>query len=74
VWTACDFSEGEIEDAVFAIRFVNSDNAGKFKEAYEGAQVEMKAVIAGDDAGDTSKGDEAADALASLSTKEEAAE
>ena len=70
VWSACDFSDGEIDDAVFALRFLNSDNANKFKEAYEGAQVEMKAIIAGADADDTAKGDEAAEKLASLSTKE----
>ena len=71
VWSACDFSQGEIEDAVFSVRFANSDVAKEFKEAYESAQEEMKKIIAGADAEDTAAGDEAADALASLSTKTE---
>ena len=74
VWTACDFSEGEIEDAVFALRFKDSDAAKEYKEAYEAAQKDMKAVLAGEDAADTGAGDEAAEALASLSTKTEEGE
>merc|ERR1719162_2225210 len=62
VWSACDFSLGEIDDAVFAIRFRNTDEAKTFKEAYDGARGEMKTIVDGGDAGDTSKGDEAADA------------
>eukprot|EP00128_Syssomonas_multiformis_P014706 Colp12_sorted_trinity150504_noHs@6367 len=50
VWTVgADFSENEPRPEVFAIRFANSENAQKFKEAFEnagkinsGAKVEQK--------------------------------
>ena len=70
VWSAYDFSEGEVEEACFAIRFANSENAQKFKDAYESSQAEMKKLMEGADSGNTAEGDEAAAALDGLKVKE----
>jgi Ran-binding protein 1 len=46
VWTAAaDVSNGEIESQIFAIRFLNSENASKFKEAFINAQQENKGLM-----------------------------
>jgi len=66
VWSCYDFADGEVEAQVFAIRFGNAENATKFKEAYEDAKKNNKALEDGADAEETSKGDEAADALEKL--------
>jgi Ran-binding protein 1 len=71
VWSAYDYSNGELEEAVFAIRFANSENAQKYKEAFESAKDEMRKLNLGEDAGDSAAGDEAAEALAAVSVKEE---
>jgi Ran-binding protein 1 len=71
VWSAFDFSDGELVETVFAMRFSNSECAGEFKEEFVKAQEVMKAQLAGEDSADTEKGDEAAEALAGLSTKTE---
>lgn len=55
---------------MFAIRFANSENANKFKEAHENAKLNNKKTEEGADAENTEAGDEAADALESLKVKE----
>jgi Ran-binding protein 1 len=77
VWSAFDFAEGELKETVFAMRFANTDIAQEFKDAFEKAQVEMEALLAGADKPGEDGGaaaDEAAEALAGLTTKEEATE
>ena len=75
VWSAFDFSEGDLTETVFALRFADSDIAKEFKDKFTECQAEMEKLLAGEDAPDKDgKADEAADALAGLSTKEEAAE
>jgi len=116
VWSAFDFSDGELVETVFAMRFGDAEKAGKvskkdgdgrgweakwtgkalhnhylitnkpphsllrstfslpstqFKSAFEDAQKVMEAEIEGEDAGDTEAGDEAAEALEGLKTKDE---
>jgi Ran-binding protein 1 len=77
VWSAFDFAEGELKETVFAMRFANTDIAQEFKEAFEKAQAEMEALLAGSDKPGEDGGaaaDEAAEALAGLTTKDEATE
>ncbi|KAJ7570695.1 hypothetical protein O6H91_01G132000 [Diphasiastrum complanatum] len=38
VWHAADFSDGDLKDELFAIRFGSVENAQKFKEIFEEAQ------------------------------------
>eukprot|EP00741_Cyanophora_paradoxa_P004254 tig00000789_g4130.t1 len=40
VWTAMDYADEDLKEEVLAIRFANSENAKKFKEEFEKAQVE----------------------------------
>mmetsp|Transcript_28209 Transcript_28209/g.90918 ORF Transcript_28209/g.90918 Transcript_28209/m.90918 type:complete len:124 (+) Transcript_28209:628-999(+) len=68
VWSAFDFSEGELVEEVFAIRFANAENAGKFKDSFVDAQQQMKQLIDGDDGPPDQAADDAADALANLNT------
>jgi len=68
VWSAFDFSDGELVEEVFAMRFANADNAAKFKDAFTDAQKHMEHLLAGDDG---PADPEADDALASLKTKED---
>lgn len=73
VYSAFDFSSGELEETVFAVKFGDSDKAETFKEAFEKYQAEMKKLLdgednPGEDGGEA--GDEAAQALEGLSTKE----
>ncbi|GMI48636.1 hypothetical protein TrCOL_g3957 [Triparma columacea] len=70
VWSAFDFSDGELVETVFALRFGDSDKANSFKTAFGDAQKEMEAELAGEDAGDQGAGDEAAEALEGLKTGE----
>jgi Ran-binding protein 1 len=77
VWSAFDFAEGELKETVFAMRFANTDIAQEFKDAFEKAQVEMEALLSGADKPGEDGGaaaDEAAEALAGLTTKDEATE
>ena len=74
VWSAFDFSDGELVETVFALRFGDSDKAGAFKTAFGEAQKEMEAELEGEDKGDQQAGDEAAEALEGLKTKEEEGE
>lgn len=75
VWSAFDFSEGDLVEEVFAIKFGSAENAQKFKEAFEEAQKEMARILAGEDSAEgAEEADEAAAAIASLSTGEPTAE
>ncbi|CAM9313663.1 unnamed protein product [Chrysoparadoxa australica] len=74
VWTAFDYAEGDLAETVFAIRFGNAENATGFKTKFEEVKEEMKGLLAGEDAGTTEEGEEAAAALASLSVKKDEAE
>jgi Ran-binding protein 1 len=74
VWSAFDFAGGELVETVFAIRFGDSDKALEFKAAFEKYQGEMQALLNGEDKPGEDGGkaaDEAAEALAGLSTKGE---
>ena len=73
VWSAFDFSQGELVETVFAMRFADSDIANAFKEKFEECQKEMAALLAGEDKLGEDGGaaaDEVAEQLAGLSTKE----
>jgi Ran-binding protein 1 len=74
VWSAFDFAEGALTETVFALRFADSDIAQEFKKNFQECQAEMEKLLAGEDKPGEDGGaaaDEAADALAGLSTKEE---
>lgn len=73
VWSAFDFAEGELVETVFAIRFADSDIANNFKKIFQENQKEMQKVLDGEDAAPSAEADEAAEAIAGLSTKDEAA-
>jgi len=69
VWSCFDFAEGaELVEEIFAIRFGNAENAGKFKDAFTAAQKEMTALKDGADAAPDAATDEAAAALDALKT------
>ena len=73
VWSAFDFAEGELQETVFALRFGDADIAKEFKDKFEECQKDMERLLAGEDNPDADGGkeaDEAASALAGLSTKE----
>lgn len=73
VWSAFDFADGELVETVFALRFGDSDIAKEFEAAFKKAQESMKQLLAGEDNPGEDGGaaaDEAAEALAGLSTKE----
>ena len=72
VWSAFDFAEGELVETVFAIRFADSDIADKFKKIFLEQQKEMEKVLAGEDGAPSAEADEAAEAIAALSTKDDA--
>mmetsp|Transcript_4150 Transcript_4150/g.8634 ORF Transcript_4150/g.8634 Transcript_4150/m.8634 type:complete len:226 (-) Transcript_4150:183-860(-) len=68
VWSCFDYSEGTLEEEVFSVKFGDADNAAKFKEAFDQSQKNMAALQEGADAAPSAEADEAADALAGLST------
>jgi len=70
VWNCFDFADGvELVETTFAIRFGDSEIANEFKEKFEKCQKEMQLAAEGkDDPEGTAAGDEAAAALAGLST------
>lgn len=79
VWSAFDFSDGELVETVFALRFADSETANEFKTKFEECQKDMQTLLAGEDSPGTdggAAGDEAAELIAGLSTtdKEAAAE
>jgi len=71
VWCAYDFASGELVETVFAIRFADSDIANNFKKIFEEKQAEMEKILAGEDAAPSAEADEAAEAIAGLSTKDD---
>ncbi|CAH0490678.1 unnamed protein product [Peronospora farinosa] len=71
VFSCYDFAEGVVETQVFALRFGNSENAQKFKDVHDAAKLNNKKLENGDDAADTSAGDDAAKALEALDVKKE---
>jgi len=76
VWSAFDFSDGELEETVFALRFADSEIANDFKTKFLECQKEMEAILAGEDKPGEDGGagaDEAAEALSGLKTNELAA-
>jgi Ran-binding protein 1 len=74
VWSAFDFSDGELVEQVFALKFGNSEKAGQFKTEFEASQKHMEKELAGEDAADAGAADEVADALAGLSAGGDKAE
>lgn len=46
VWSAFDFSDGELVETIFAIRFSDSDVANEYKKIFEECQEEMKELTA----------------------------
>eukprot|EP00565_Helicotheca_tamesis_P009466 CAMPEP_0185723820 /NCGR_PEP_ID=MMETSP1171-20130828/528_1 /TAXON_ID=374046 /ORGANISM="Helicotheca tamensis, Strain CCMP826" /LENGTH=207 /DNA_ID=CAMNT_0028391575 /DNA_START=53 /DNA_END=676 /DNA_ORIENTATION=+ len=73
VWSAFDFSDGELEETVFALRFADSDIADDFKTKFTECQKEMEAILAGEDKPGEDGGaaaDEAAEALSGLKTED----
>lgn len=77
VWSAFDFADGELVETVFALRFADTEIANNFKAEYEKGQKEMESLLAGEDKPGEDGGaaaDEAAEALSSLTTKEEGEE
>lgn len=72
VWSAFDFSDGELVETVFAIRFADSDIAGEYKKIFETCQEEMKAHIdvPTEDAAANAAADETAEKLSELKTSE----
>eukprot|EP00531_Pseudo-nitzschia_arenysensis_P013275 CAMPEP_0116120642 /NCGR_PEP_ID=MMETSP0329-20121206/3282_1 /TAXON_ID=697910 /ORGANISM="Pseudo-nitzschia arenysensis, Strain B593" /LENGTH=197 /DNA_ID=CAMNT_0003614421 /DNA_START=305 /DNA_END=898 /DNA_ORIENTATION=+ len=71
VWSAFDFAEGELVETVFAIRFADSEIADNFKKIFIENQKEMEKVLAGEDGAPSAEADEAAEAIAGLSTKDD---
>lgn len=71
VWSAFDFAGGELVETVFAIRFADSDIANNFKKVFGENQKEMEAVLAGEDGAPSAEADEAAEAIANLTTKDD---
>lgn len=71
VYSAFDFTEGELIEIVFALRFSDSEVAGTFKEKFQECQKEMERFINGEDKKDESGDvDNAAEALSELKTSE----
>jgi Ran-binding protein 1 len=73
VWSAFDFADEELKETVFALRFSDSDLAKDFQKAFQTCQQEMSKVLAGEDTPGADGGaaaEEAAEALAGLSTKD----
>ena len=69
VWSAFDFSQGDLEETVFACRFADSDVANTFKEKFTEGQKTMEKILAGEDSAEgAAEADEAAAALEKLKT------
>jgi len=74
VWSAFDFSDGELVETVFALRFADSEIANSFKEKFTQSQEEMESLLKGEDKPSEDGGaavDEAAEILSKLETKDE---
>lgn len=57
VWHASDFSDGELKEELFCIRFGSVENAQTFKKAYVDAQTSMSAKPEGSDKATESVGE-----------------
>lgn len=68
VWSAYDFAGGELKETVFALRFADTEIAQAFRREFQACQAEMEKVMAGADGEPSAEADEAAEALAALST------
>ena len=78
VWVAWDFDGTELVETTFALKFGSPKLAKAFKETCTKYQAVMKKVLEGEDSGEgAEEADEAAEAIAALSTggdKEEVAD
>eukprot|EP01036_Dinobryon_divergens_P034204 gene34204-44187_t len=71
IWVAYDFSDNELVETTFAIRFSSSENAQEFKGEFTKAQKEMEVLLAGGDSkAGTEEADAAATAIESLTVKD----
>eukprot|EP01031_Cornospumella_fuschlensis_P036061 gene36061-43732_t len=72
VWVAFDFSEGELVETTFALRFGSSEIAQEFKKEFTKYQQEMKKLVQGlDSAEGAQEADEATKAVEALNVKSE---
>lgn len=75
VWSAFDFSGGELVETVFALRFADSEIAGQFKEKFINCQKDMEKLLAGEDSAEgAAEAEEAAEALSNLKTEDKGEE
>ena len=70
VWSCFDFSEQELKEEVFSIKFHTPEQATEFKTAFETACKEQEALNSGADGAPSAGADEAAEALEKLNTAE----
>lgn len=71
VWSAFDFAGGELVETVFALRFADSEIAGKFKDMFLQCQKDMEKLLAGEDKEEgAEEAEEVAKALSDLKTEE----
>jgi Ran-binding protein 1 len=70
VWSAFDFSEGELVETVFAMRFGDSEKATGFRAEFEKAQRAMEGELGGEDKGEGGEADELAGKLEGLKAGE----
>lgn len=75
MWSAFDFSEGELVESIFAVRFQNSDIAADFKKNFEECQGAMKEILAAEgvvpeDAEAAAAAEETAEKLSELKTSD----
>jgi len=71
VWSAFDFSGGDLVETVFALRFADSDIAGKFKDSFTQCQKDMENLLDGKDSEEGAEAaDDAAKALSELKTED----
>ena len=76
MWSAFDFSDGELVETIFAIRFGTPEVAADFKKKFEECQAIMKDILAAEgvepeDAEANAAAEETAEQLEKLTTKEE---
>ena len=75
MWSAFDFSDGELVETIFAIRFGTPEVAQEFKAKFEECQADMKKTleeegVVPEDAEANAAADETAEKLAELKTSE----
>jgi Ran-binding protein 1 len=68
VWSCFDFAEGELIETVFALKMKDTEVAAEFKQQFEACQKINAANDAGEDGAPNAAADEAAAALATLTT------